>query len=78
MASKKILPDNYPRYLRGQINGNPVLKISNADKGKLEHSVNQFDDLCRRLGGLSHSAILKLSEAAFKPKLKTRSEISFY
>uniref|UniRef100_A0A914DWB9 Conserved oligomeric Golgi complex subunit 4 n=2 Tax=Acrobeloides nanus TaxID=290746 RepID=A0A914DWB9_9BILA len=54
-----------------------LTQISNVEQGKLEQSTNQFDDLCRRLGSLAHAAVLKLCDAAFRPKLKTNADAYF-
>jgi hypothetical protein len=49
-------------------------QINSVDKGKLEHSVGQFDDICKRLEHFSAQGIVKLCEAAFKPRLKSSAE----
>lgn len=46
--------------------------VTAVDKNKLDNSVGQLDDLCKRFSQTASIGVGKLVDAAFKPKLKTK------
>lgn len=52
-----------------------VFQISPTEKGKLEHSISQCDDLAKKFEQLTTIGVNKLCGAAFRPKLKEAAEL---
>ncbi|KAI1702092.1 COG4 transport protein domain-containing protein [Ditylenchus destructor] len=63
---KAGLSEDFSRHLN---------QISATEKGKLENSVSQMDDLCKKLEHHANLGVGKLCEAAFRNKIKTSAEV---
>ncbi|TMS35373.1 hypothetical protein L596_002788 [Steinernema carpocapsae] len=49
--------------------------ISSVESGKIDHSLTQFDELCRTFENFGSAAINALFKASIKPKLKSSADL---
>ncbi|KAI1712112.1 COG4 transport protein [Ditylenchus destructor] len=63
---KAGLSEDFSRHLN---------QISATEKGKLENSVSQMDDLCKKLEHHANLGVGKLCEASFRNKIKINAEL---